>query len=76
MAETVSITINGIQFQAKKGSLLIDKLIDELLTIVKILFDHYHIFRILILNCDISSTSRFSVRIIWLALLLNLVVLE
>ena len=29
MAETVSITINGISFQAKKGSLLIDKLIDE-----------------------------------------------
>lgn len=55
---------------------MIGKLIDELLTIVKILFDHYHMFRILILNCDISSTSRFSVRIIWLALLLNLVVLE
>ena len=55
---------------------MIGKLIDELLTIVKILFDHYHIFRILILNCDISSTSRFSVRIIWLALLLNLIALE
>ena len=53
---------------------MIGKLIDELLTIVKILFDHYHIFRILILNCDISSTSRYSVRIIRLALLLNLVV--
>ncbi|OCL92645.1 2Fe-2S iron-sulfur cluster-binding protein [Arcobacter porcinus] len=29
MAEQVSITINGIQFQAAKGSLLIDKLLDE-----------------------------------------------
>lgn len=29
MSEQVSITINGIQFQAAKGSLLIDKLIDE-----------------------------------------------
>ncbi|QKF58494.1 2Fe-2S iron-sulfur cluster-binding protein [Aliarcobacter lanthieri] len=29
MAETVSITINGIEMQATKGSLLIDKLLDE-----------------------------------------------
>lgn len=29
MAEQVSITINGVQFQATKGSLLIDKLLDE-----------------------------------------------
>ena len=28
MSEQVSITINGIQFQAAKGSLLIDKLLD------------------------------------------------
>ena len=29
MADQVSITINGVQFQATKGSLLIDKLLDE-----------------------------------------------
>lgn len=29
MAEVVSVTINGVQFQATKGSLLIDKLLDE-----------------------------------------------
>jgi len=29
MAETVSVTINGIEMQATKGSLLIDKLLDE-----------------------------------------------
>jgi len=29
MAEQVTITINGIQMQARKGSLLIDKLLDE-----------------------------------------------
>lgn len=29
MAETVSITVNGVQMQAIKGSLLIDKLLDE-----------------------------------------------
>jgi len=29
MGELVSITINGMQMQASKGSLLIDKLLDE-----------------------------------------------
>ena len=29
MSEMVNITINGVQMQATKGSLLIDKLLDE-----------------------------------------------
>ena len=39
-----------ISFAKEDSQKQFDKLIDELLTIVKILFDHYHIFRILILK--------------------------